>query len=63
MKGFSPKERELKGDVIGAENVLFAGRRVRAAFSPDILQAGAVKELINHVTKEQISVYTVSLTE
>ena len=53
----------MKGDVIGAENVLFAGRRVRAAFSPDILQAGAVKELINHVTKEQISVYTVSLTE
>ena len=33
--------------VIGPENILFAGMAMRTAFSPEILQAGAVKGLNN----------------
>ena len=46
MKRFSLKCIALKLDVIGAENILCACRRVRASFSPEVLQAGAVKGLI-----------------
>ena len=43
MKGSSSKRTALKGDVIGPENILFAGNP--CIFSPEILQAGAVKGL------------------
>ena len=48
MKGFSSKHIALnffKRFVLRPENILFL-RRVRASFSPEILQAGAVKGLM-----------------
>ena len=45
VKGSPSKSVELEIDVIGPENILFACRRVRASFSPEILQAAAVKGL------------------
>ena len=46
MNAFSSKHIALKVDVIGPENLLFAGRHVRAVFSPEIVQAGAGVGLI-----------------
>ena len=40
VKGLSSQRTALKVDVIGAKNILLC-RRVRACFSPDILQAAA----------------------
>ena len=49
MKGLPSKRIALKVDVfIGPEIILFAARRVRVSFSPETVQAGAVKGLINH---------------
>ena len=45
MKGLQSKGIALKVDVIGAENILRVCRRVHASFSPDILQARAMKGL------------------
>ena len=45
MKGFSSKHVALKIDVTGPENTLFC-KRVSASFSPEILQAGALRGLI-----------------
>ena len=45
MKGFSLKHIALRVDVIGAKKYTVC-RRVRAFFSPEILQAGAVIRLI-----------------
>ena len=45
MKGFSSKRIALKVDVIGPENNYTVCRRVRASFSPEVFQIGAVKEL------------------
>ena len=44
MKGFAPKHITLKVDVIGSENILFAGASLHPS-APDILQAEAVKGL------------------
>ena len=40
--------------VIGPENILFF-RRVRASFSPEIVQVGAVKGLKPHITEGGLS--------
>ena len=45
MNGLLPKGIGLNIDVIGPENILFAGTSV-PVFCPEILQAGAVKGLI-----------------
>ena len=50
MKGLSAQRIALKVDVIGPENILFAG----IFFSPEILQAGAVKGLMSTETSRLI---------
>jgi len=46
VKGFLSKCTVLKVDfVTGPSNILFAGVCISALFSPEILQAGAVKGL------------------
>ena len=46
MKGSPPKHTELKTDVIGQENILFASASVHLS-ARNFLQDGAVKGLIN----------------
>ena len=51
MEGSSSKRIVLKVDVIGAENILFAGAAVHYS-ARKFLQAGAVKGLIIMVSVE-----------
>ena len=55
MKGLSSNRIALKVGVIGPERNT-ACRRVRASFSPEMLQARAVKGLIRSINKRAVSV-------
>ena len=62
VKGFSSKQIALKVDVIGAENMVFC-RHVRASFSPEILQAGAVKgEFLKFIELRDVLINTDLMT-
>ena len=54
VKGFSSKRTALKVDVLQDRKIHC--RRVRASFSPEILQAGAVKELIQLMSLRLVEV-------